>query len=317
MQSDDVVWQIINHQFCSFKAKLAEERTFCQNVNNVTGLCLRSACPLANSSYATIREIEGSCYLFIKTAERAHTPKKLWEKIKLPRNYTKALEMVSEHLEHFPKYLVHRNKQRLTKIHQMLIRMRKLQLQARPKTVTTSTKVDRREQIRERKALKAAQLDRAIETELLERLRQVSETEIYNYPEKIFSEALNRGQDEAEPRQHLRRSASGLAPEDETVDEDEPEVEEEEEVDEEDDDVNIEYVEDLDESDDEDEVEDLEDLPVLRAPVGRAKSVSFKDEEEPKRKRGESRVPAPKRQRGPRVEIEYEENDREAARLLH
>ena len=131
MQSDDVVWQIINHQFCSFKAKLARERTFCNNPYNVTGLCLRSACPLANSSYATIREIEGVCYLFIKTAERAHMPKKLWEKIRLPGNYMQALEMVSTHLENYPKYLVHRNKQRLTKIHQMLIRMRKLKLQAR------------------------------------------------------------------------------------------------------------------------------------------------------------------------------------------
>lgn len=196
MQSDEVIWQIINHQFCSFKAKIARERTFCQNIYNVTGLCLRSACPLANSSYATIREIDGVCYLFIKTAERAHTPKKLWEKIRLPGNYTKALEIVSQQLEHFPKYLIHRNKQRLTKIHQMLIRMRKLQLkEGKPKIVTTSTRTDHREIIREKKALKAAQLDRAIENELLERLRQVSENEIYNYPEKQYTKALNRASD--------------------------------------------------------------------------------------------------------------------------
>jgi protein MAK16 len=67
----------------------------------------------------------------MKTIERAHTPKNLWEKIQLPANYTKALEIVSEQLKYFPKYLVHRNKQRLTKIHQMLIRMRKLKLKAR------------------------------------------------------------------------------------------------------------------------------------------------------------------------------------------
>jgi protein MAK16 len=131
MQSDEVIWQIINHQFCSFKAKVGDEKTFCQNPYNVTGLCLRSACPLANSRYATIREEEGQCYLFIKTIERAHTPKNLWEKIRLPQNYMKALELVSEELEHFPKYLVHRNKQRLTKIHQMLIRMRKLKVKAK------------------------------------------------------------------------------------------------------------------------------------------------------------------------------------------
>jgi len=192
MQNDAVIWDIINHQFCSFKSKVARERTFCQNPYNVTGLCIRSACPLANSQYATIREEEGMCYLFIKTIERAHTPKHLWEKIALPQNYAKALEIVSNQLEHFPKYLVHRNKQRLTKIHQMIIRMRKLKLKARPKIVTTNTKVDRREVGKERKALKAAQLDRAIENELLERLKQVSEGEIYNYPEKQYTKALSR-----------------------------------------------------------------------------------------------------------------------------
>lgn len=51
--------------------------------------------------------------------------------LQLSRNYTKALEQVSTHLEFFPKYLQHRNKQRLTKIHQYLIRMRKLRLKAR------------------------------------------------------------------------------------------------------------------------------------------------------------------------------------------
>jgi protein MAK16 len=148
MQQDEIIWQVINHSFCSFKTKLAQETTFCQNPYNVTGLCLRSACPLANSRYATIREEDGICYLYMKTIERAHTPKKLWEKIKvccfcvasvvliqipfqLPASYTKALEVVSTHLEYFPKYLVHRNKQRLTKIHQMIIRMRKLKLKAR------------------------------------------------------------------------------------------------------------------------------------------------------------------------------------------
>lgn len=60
-----------------------------------------------------------------------------------------------------------------------------------PKIVTTNNKVEKREKGKERKALKAAQLDRAIENELLERLKNVQEGEIYNYPEREYTRALH------------------------------------------------------------------------------------------------------------------------------
>jgi|MDTB01.3.fsa_nt_gb protein MAK16 len=256
MQSDAVVWDIINHSFCSYKAKVAKERTFCQNEYNVTGLCIRSACPLANSAYATIREENGVCYLYQKTVERAHTPKHLWEKIKLPANYTKALELVSKQLEFYPKYLVHRNKQRLTKIHQMIIRMRKLKLKARVRIETTNAKVDKREVRKEEKALKAAKLDRAIEEELLERLKQVSESEIYNYPSMEYNKALGRAKNSFKD--------SGEAEEEVDVDDDgemedgEGEGLEEELEDEEDGKgLQVEYVEDFEESGDEADIEEV------------------------------------------------------------
>ena len=85
--NDELIWQSLNGHFCSFKAKV-QRNNFCRNEQNVTGLCNKSACPLANSRYATIRELDGRCYLMIKTIERAHLPNRLWQKIKLPRNYT-------------------------------------------------------------------------------------------------------------------------------------------------------------------------------------------------------------------------------------
>ena len=54
--NDELIWQSLNGEFCSFKSKV-QMHNFCRNEQNVTGLCNKSSCPLANGRYATIREI--------------------------------------------------------------------------------------------------------------------------------------------------------------------------------------------------------------------------------------------------------------------
>lgn len=268
MHNDESIWHCINRDFCSFKVKLvAPKQNFCRNPHNVTGLCNRASCPLANSQYATVMEEEGICYLFIKTVERAHSPKNLWEKIKLSRNFLQALEQINKHCEYVvPEHMINRCKQRLTKMRQMHIRMRKLSLKEGPRLVPIKKKTERREATRELKAEAAAKVDLAIEKELLERLKQGTYGDIYNFPQKQFDSVLDKNAEEEA--------------EDEAEDEDEAEFVEDFGDDEEE----LEDEEEIQQVELEDDLADLEDM--VTGPNAK------------RRRRGVAR---------PRVELEYEE----------
>jgi protein MAK16 len=179
-------------------ARTPKNQSFCRNEYNVTGFCSRQNCPLANSRYATIRSdpATGRLYIYMKSVERAHLPNKWWERIRLPSNYTKALELIDERLQYWPKFLVHKCKQRLTRLTQVAIRTERLAREEErlgeklvPKL---ASKVRRREQTRERKAEAAAKVERTIERELMERLRSGAYGEKpINVEEAIWNKVLD------------------------------------------------------------------------------------------------------------------------------
>lgn len=309
--SDEVIWQVINHQFCAFKLK-TEKQNFCRNEYNVSGLCSRQSCPLANARYATVKNVGGKLYLYMKTTERAHMPNRWWERIKLSKNYNKALAQIDHHLQYWQKFLQHKCKQRLTRLTQVAITERRLALNEEERhLVGVKPKLKRREQNRERKALAAAKIEKAIEKELLERLKSGAYGDKpLNVDENIWRKVLGKV-DEVEQ-------------EEEFDDDEDEEIELESEEEEDEDDMGeVEYVEDSGD----DDLVDMEDLEKWLDDSSDNASASESEEESEdeegdeeadeeeakegssKKRKADDTKSKQKKKRRPRVEIEYEEEE--------
>jgi protein MAK16 len=262
-------------------------------------------------------------------------PNRWWERIRLPSNYAKALETIDEQLIYWPKWIIHKCKQRLTRLTQVAIRARKLAKEEErlgerivPKM---ANKIRRRERTRERKAEAAANIQKAIERELIERLRSGAYGDRpLNVEENVWKKVLRGLEKEKE--------LVGDEDLDEGIEEEEEEYEKEYEY--ENEAGPVEYVSDIDsESDDEQDLGDLEDW------LGGESAESENDEEESgseededegesgegddneklkkalagmKRKRPAALPPKPSKKstKGPKRQIEYEIENEPPARQL-
>lgn len=250
----------------------------------------------------------------MKTAERAHTPAKLWERIKLSKQYSRALEQIDERLIYWPGFLKHKCKQRLTRLTQVMLRERRYVMREEERHYATkSNKVKRREKVRERKALVAAKLEKAIEKELLDRLKSGAYGDApLNVDEKIFQKVMNTVEEEEGEKEQEK----------EEEEEDEEEYEEEDEEDYSD--VGeVEFVED--DEDDMVEMEELErwladsdedkhqpsDSDSSESEESDSEDNSGSEDEGGKGKTKRKQPEGPKKR--PRVEIEYEQ-ERERVR---
>lgn len=140
-------------------------QNFCRNEYNVTGFCSKQSCPLANSRYATVREHEGLSAIFVSCQSESHrttlqvyytytsrrssvrirrrtcgkrfscriTTRRLLSRCahysvgNICRLLTRQTQIDKE-LVHWPNFMIHKCKQRITKITQYLIKMRRLRL---------------------------------------------------------------------------------------------------------------------------------------------------------------------------------------------
>lgn len=223
------------------------------------------------------------------------------------------MAVIDEKLLYWPneKFFVHKCKQRLTRLTQVAIRERRIAKEEErlgEKLVPRlASKVRRREETRERKAESAAKVERAIERELIERLRSGAYGDRpLNVEEGVWRKVLKG----------LERAEKG--------DEVEFEEEEEEEGERE---VEVEYVSDMEESD-AGEMEDFDDWlggesadEVTKASSGEEGSEDDSDNSDDAEeddsddgakkaaagvKRKRTAPQAKPRKKGPKLEIEYE-----------
>lgn len=102
------------------------------------------------------------------------------------------MEQIEEKLPYWNKFIVHKCKQRLTKLTEMLQRMRKLKLKSKERFSVIKQKTERRDTTRMEKAEDRANVERQIEKELLDRLKLGTYGEMYEDLLNLNKKAFNK-----------------------------------------------------------------------------------------------------------------------------
>jgi protein MAK16 len=166
---NESIWKIIgNKGFCSFKF-YSKSQKFCKNKFNISGLCSKQSCPLVNTKYATILEKNGEIYLYVKDTLNSQYPDRLWKKFILSRNFLKSLQELDFFLSLWPKFFVYKTKQKLAKLHQILIR-KKLDTIKKNNLISAKKEELFFDKTQEAKFMSKIKFENLIENELLHRL---------------------------------------------------------------------------------------------------------------------------------------------------
>ncbi len=121
-------------------------------------------------------------------------------------SYNKSIEQIDTELKYFPKFLIHKCKQRFTRIRQVLIKKKKMKLEGDEEYKIVSRKAEKREKSRLIKAEKSAVIENHIAQELLKNLKNGKYEGIYNFDKNAFRKILEKENAESDKEEDFNEN---------------------------------------------------------------------------------------------------------------
>ncbi|MEN2497875.1 MAG: ribosome biosynthesis protein [Marteilia pararefringens] len=199
--SDDFVFLTLSKSFCSYQNK-TKNLVSCRNKNNLTGICARAACPLANTEYATVvMNDDNTICLKVKIPELRHQPSREWKVIELDiDNKSKALQQIKEATAKHTQWVTDKCKKKYLTFIEIAKNMQNTN-QQKETLIPLKRKVENQEKRRAEKAFLKSRLHKSIEKQLEERLKTGYYDDLYDIKSKAtdsIAEKDSEAIDEAE-----------------------------------------------------------------------------------------------------------------------